>query len=89
MNQSKIINWTVWIEKRPEFGGETGCGRIGTDREVLLWAVEQWQGRWQQILLLDEQDSDNTVCVRKDDPGSIEWAQEWFEIDLCVGEPVL
>ena len=84
-NMTKIIDWTLYVSKLPEYGGgESNYGHEGTEREVVLATIADYGPRWLQILMLDPDDCDNSVSINREDPESLDWAEQYFDIDLSA-----
>ena len=80
-NMTKIIDWTLYVSKLPEYGGgESNYGHEGTEREVVLATIADYGPCWLQILMLDPDDCDNN----REDPESLDWAERYFDIDLSA-----
>jgi hypothetical protein len=85
MNTTQIVDWTLYVSKLADYGGgESNYGHKGTEREVVLATIADYGPRWLQILMLDPDDCDNSVSINREDPESLDWAEEYFDIDLSA-----
>ena len=82
---TQIIDWSLYVSKLSEYGGgESNYGHEGTEREVVLATIADYGPRWKQIVMLDPDCCDNNVTIDREDPESLDWAEEYFDIDLSA-----